>query len=637
MAGPGPWSQGLVYCDKCVIDAILGARCCGPCFSLSSYCFIARESVVHVNAVETIIRQLRIPGLPYPVGRQAQADESDWTGFLASAWEQQTDATVIALLKEQESVTWSMTQVNAGYLADRIMDIFLQKSGLHPTLVSRVARLRFWLAWDLHRRHSEAVSESAPLREWLDSLDWLKGWSETGGRSDRQMFTQLDNLRQSVTEAFSGHSDTPVNAFFSQWLELIDSQHRRAITLQQRLLLTEQGAAGQRAAEYAAQAALGRSLQGRHLPPAITRFLLDDWQPVLRQAVRSFGVGSQQWRHAHRLLEWLVWVADPSLSGLAGEERDKLYQVGEQLIEKMHAVVETLWTKPGERPSLDYPAVESLLVQRLRGEAPELEPAPELSYDDSWLSSPEEPADVSQWEGRWYLFLDGERELRQYLFCYLPQTGEVLWTNGFGVKLGTQSFLDARAELASGYLRCLPPLQSFGQVLNRTLGGLEQLLAVQQQKRQKALLRAREEAETLRRARQREEAAQAQRLEDERQLAEAAARRSADDAREQERIARLKEEQDRQDALLALVDAVHLGGWVELDPDTDKARRLKLALRIKASGKLVFVDRLGMNRETLHRFDLAALLLEERARILDQGAEFEDTLSRVVGRIRVGR
>ncbi|MDX1590274.1 MAG: DUF1631 family protein [Oleiphilaceae bacterium] len=587
-----------------------------------------------MNAVEAIIRQLRVPGLPYPVGQQSGSGESDWTGFLADAWQQQTDLSVMDLLSAEESVTWSMTQVNAGYLADRIMDVFLQKSGLHPTLVARVARLRFWLAWDLHQRNSQAVGENAPLREWLDSLHWLKGWSETGGRSDRQMFSQLDTLQQAVTEAFSAHSDAPVNAFFSQWLELIDSQHRKAATLQQRLLKTEQGAALQRASENAAQAALGRALQGRALPLSITRFLLDDWHPVLRQAVRRSGVGSQQWRHAHRLLEWLVWVADPSLSGNA---RDKLYQVGEQLVEKMHSLVVELWPGASTRPQLDYAVVESLLVLRMRGEEPELEPAPELAFDSVWLEAPSASAEARDWEGQWYLYLDGEREIRQFLFCYLEDTGEVLWTNGFGMKLGIQSFSEARAELSSGYLQCLPPLHSFGTVLNKTLESLSQLLAVQQKKRQQALLRAREEAEALRRAREAQEAAEQQRIEDQRLLEEAAARRSAEDARERERIARQNEERARHDALLALVDAVHLGGWVELDPGTGKARRLKLALRIKASGKLVFVDRLGLNRETLNRYDLAAMLLEERAKILDQGAEFEDTLSRVVGRIRVGR
>ncbi|TVP54861.1 MAG: DUF1631 family protein [Halomonadaceae bacterium] len=585
-----------------------------------------------MKAINAIITQLRVPGLPYPVGRLESSQENDWSQFLASAWMHQMDFAVIDLLKAEESIRWSTAQVNAGYLADRIMDLFLRHSGLHPSLVTRVARLRFFLAWDLHRRDQQAVAEQAPLREWLDSLHGLKGWSETGGRADRQVLNQLGLLQEAVSEAFNAHDDAPVNRFFAHWLEQTDSQHRRAETLQSRLLQTEQGAATQRAAENAAQAALGRALQGRQLPGQVHRFLQEDWCRVLRQSVRTGGVGGKPWRHGNRLLEWLVWVADPALSR---DSRDRLYQVGEQLVDKMRGLVNDLW--PHNPPVMDFSPVEELLLIRLKGETPVLEKIPAIVSDQRWLEPPDDLTEAPQWQGQWYLYREGDREIRQFFFCTLPDTGEVLWTNGFGVKLDVQPFLQVQQALKDGHLRCLPPLQSFAAVLDKTLSGLEQLLAVQQQRRQHAMEQARDEARALRLAQQQQAAAEQQRLADERELAEAAARRAADDAKEQALLAKQAQERQHHETLLALVDAVHLGGWVEPGTGGEKTRRLKLALRIKASGKLVFVDRLGLNRETLNRFDLAGLLLNGQARILDQGAEFEDTLSRVVGRIRVGR
>jgi len=60
-------------------------------------------------------------------------------------------------------------------------------------------------------------------------------------------------------------------------------------------------------------------------------------------------------------------------------------------------------------------------------------------------------------------------------------------------------------------------------------------------------------------------------------------------------------------------------------------------VRINASRKLVFVDRLGLNRREFLEEALVEGIVEGRIRVLGTAAEFDDTLSRVVGRIRVGR
>ena len=81
-----------------------------------------------------------------------------------------------------------------------------------------------------------------------------------------------------------------------------------------------------------------------------------------------------------------------------------------------------------------------------------------------------------------------------------------------------------------------------------------------------------------------------------------------------------------------------LGGWIAVAPeDGQEPQRLKLAVKIAASSKFVFVDRLGLNRREYRREELVAGVADGRIRPLGSSAEFDDTLSRVVGRIRVGR
>ena len=87
-----------------------------------------------------------------------------------------------------------------------------------------------------------------------------------------------------------------------------------------------------------------------------------------------------------------------------------------------------------------------------------------------------------------------------------------------------------------------------------------------------------------------------------------------------------------------LVGSLGLGGWIAVTRDTgEEPVRLKLAVKIAASNKFVFVDRLGLNR-TEYLFDeLVSGIIDGSIRLLGKSAEFDDTLSRVVGRIRVGR
>ena len=82
-----------------------------------------------------------------------------------------------------------------------------------------------------------------------------------------------------------------------------------------------------------------------------------------------------------------------------------------------------------------------------------------------------------------------------------------------------------------------------------------------------------------------------------------------------------------------------LGGWILVEPEQSEssAGRFKLAVRTNASRKLIFVDRLGLNRREFQEDELVLGIAEERIRVLGGAAEFDDTLSRVVGRIRVGR
>jgi sRNA-binding protein len=122
--------------------------------------------------------------------------------------------------------------------------------------------------------------------------------------------------------------------------------------------------------------------------------------------------------------------------------------------------------------------------------------------------------------------------------------------------------------------------------------------------------------------------------EKEKQRLEAEAQKQADEDADAERL-----RQEKESAARGLVEGIKLGGWIVVEnrESPSEAQRLKLAVRINASRKLVFVDRLGMNRREFIEDALIDEVVTGNVRVLGAAAEFDDTLSRVVGRIRVGK
>ncbi|SHK47520.1 Protein of unknown function [Marinobacter antarcticus] len=586
--------------------------------------------------IDDVLAGIRVPDLPYPAGKLSPEAISDWQPMLFSCWTEQRNERVTHVLRSV-NLDWSVRQINSAYVADRIMDVFLKTSGLHPQIAQRIARLRFYLAWRMNLNGKQAFSDT--LLVWLDSLQEWRGWSDSGGRSSKALLDQLDALVVAVSAGFEAGTTDTVDAFCMQWQG--ESLRRNAQTgkLRQRLLETEQGAARQRRADQTSRALIGRALQGRKLPQPVLHFIFDHWQRLLKQAVWDVGVKGETCRHGSKLLEWLVWVGDPSLSD---KDRDRLYHVGEQLGDRLADV----WSRVFDHPLTPnaLAGIGTVMMSRLRGEIPELVDAlPDtgsFSWNSDWLSF-EAPrnAEFQAFEERWFVEGEGAAEQRRYFCALLEDTAEILWTNGTGVKLGLQPWHVFCQAQAAGSIRPLPAQRPFGEVLGETVNLLAGACEKQRRQREQAAEAARARADVLRREREaeelkRQEQEAARQATLERQRHEAEHKRLADEQAEQERLYSEKTALAQKQ-----VDNINLGGWILEEsglPETESVR-LKLAVRTNASRKLIFVDRLGLNRREFLEDELVLGIVEERIRVLGGAAEFDDTLSRVVGRIRVGR
>ena len=86
-------------------------------------------------------------------------------------------------------------------------------------------------------------------------------------------------------------------------------------------------------------------------------------------------------------------------------------------------------------------------------------------------------------------------------------------------------------------------------------------------------------------------------------------------------------------AALSAVDSLQVGGWMSQET-SEGEQRCKLAVKIRATEKLVFVNRLGIKALEITRQDLARLLVYGAVTILDTGAAFDSTLEQVVRTIQ---
>ena len=597
-----------------------------------------KAGVAGDRQTEQVLCGVRVPNLPYPVNDECEAPVHAWRELLAFHWQQQSLQRV-SDLPGKADIRFSARQINAGYLADRVMDVFLTHSGLHEELVQRVARLRFYLAWQLDEKGAGAFNED--FLAALNGLQYWRGWNPGAGRSARLLSEQLEELLVAVTTAFTQQQSTPADAFFQRWSQLTEHQEAQFVVLRERLLRTELGAARQRFADQTARALVSRALQNRRLPAAFKEFIVNDWLVLLTQALRDGGLDSDDFRHGRKLLEWLIWLGDPALSD---GQHDRLYQVGEQMTDRLLQVWQKIMDLALSANTL-Y-GIQLAMMERMReGQACELQSTDDsikvLAADSRWLAlqTPAQEA-VNAACGRWYVSGAGASEQRRYFFALLPHTAEILWTNGAGVKLGFQDFGDFSRQCEQNKLRPLHDGKPFEHVLQTTLNLLATAAEHQQRERATAAAAAKARAETLRLQQQQHEQQRLQQLAAHRAEAERLRREA-----QEERVAEARANQEQAwQARLRLAEKqvfdLNPGHWIVIvdsavgKPGID---RMKLAMRLSSRQKLVFVDRLGLNRLEFQEQEMARHIAAEKIRVVENGLDFDDTLSDVVGRIRGGR
>ena len=235
-------------------------------------------------------------------------------------------------------------------------------------------------------------------------------------------------------------------------------------------------------------------------------------------------------------------------------------------------------------------------------------------------------------EGDWFYSVDDGFESRQQLISIFEETKEVLFCNYLGIKTNRCQFSLLDDDLQHGRLRQLHIEASLLDVIKKTSVGLQKVSSTQQKARIIAAEKAKKEAEALLAEKELSERAAAIKAREIAERTQTLLKKRAE-----------KQQADKENEIYEQISKCKLGAWITIVSDTIKnqenlntqnTQRFKLVVKLAASDKYIFVDKLGIKKLEFSESSLMKGILNNEINIISDGAEFEESLERVVSRLR---
>lgn len=528
--------------------------------------------------------------------------------------------------------------INRFYFAEKLLTEWFATLPLDPALVQLLEKWVPGLTAILVTDPEFVVSQTHPLRQLVHLLVIHSfGWFEGLGRAGQKWRDYLQEVGAFLT---SQEVLDPIRQFsqLDQAEAFVQKEVGRSQVLEKRVREAEQGSDRAWYFRQLTAARINQFFAAGPMPERVAQFLAGPWRDSMQLLLMEEGEKSDNWLRQCKLVETLLKaVSDPE----ADQAKQRLYEVAAGLVPALSKSLHSFKHNP-QLAAAWLDDIQELLMQRVKGRALETAETAPLEVDPGF--SPTAGAATDQGHGlidKW--FLDQQSGVRQKCVAYLPYRQQVVWVNYLGAKVGVQTWKEVGEQLKSQRLQPFAASSGLTRLLQNTLARFVRVHQLQEaqrkqikerqvaqareeeMQRQLARQKAAEEAERIARERQ----AQLQKREQERLAAEEQAHRQRLEEEEKRRLEQLRQAREA-------LDALQLGGWVEII-EAGEPKRCKLAVRLNATDKLVFVDRIGLRVGEFKREELVQRIVEGTVRVLDNGTDFDERLSRVVGTIRTDK
>lgn len=607
----------------------------------------------------------------------------------ADRLEQQLAANGVAALSRRE--------LNILSLTDQLFSVCAQQSELDGDFLNRFLQLKPLVAQVLLAQKDLSAAGTSPALLLIDTLwDAARYWGpELGRAADRYHKRLADRLAElRVADAQTAPFDEWEEEISSQ----VEKDLQRAELLSARICESEKGQQLTSAADGMVVRAINTLLARAPMPQAVEDLLKGAFFQSLKLAYLQGSETGDSFMQLMAAGELLVDSVQFDGSASRSAELYKIIPQVPELLKPALIGLNTPAERSAALDDVDKVHMNFLLEGKMEGLRPATLLAEPGALADAAQVGQQVLAQVERLNvGQWLVYSrDNGESLRCRLAMKLP--GKVIFTNLLGAKCLEKTEAEFAYLLTAKEIRLLNQKRSFAGLLEDVFEQISQLfqrqlmLHTEQQarkqrehtQREQAQLKAKQEAERL----QQEEAARKQaaaqeaaaRAEAEQAAkaqaalaaaqakaqaeaaqaaaqaqaeaqarhaavqaqaaqvqAEAEAKAQADAQRAAALQAAAAAEQDKQQELLNAcmqqVNSLASGAWLDLEQDGQWIR-VKLAAILPSTDKFILAGRDGKKLAEPKREELAAWLAADRVRVIDGGAQFENSLAKVIQTLR---
>jgi len=572
-----------------------------------------------LNVVQTIANQLRVPELSYRMASTDDLSVEIQSFFFHLTFVPSFDCAESALKNLTGALAKKAlpaTLNNFAFISDRVFDVWGRKNNLSDDINGVVKTWRHPFFKVMYQ--STDLALVASFIEFVERIacDTLV-WEPRPERSKRILLDELNSISTLLfqLDCKDTHSLAELHV---RWQSFTEKQSTKTLKVIERLKVLE---ARQSWAEYCALYAktyLNALFSGQLVTGALQKLISDYWVKVLAQSIE---------KKPNPQIDQEIQALTAKIKAVFCTKGKAAFKWVDNLLDDLQVecakndinVEEKTWQE-----------IEADLVNILQGNL--VKESKFALYDGykKWSK----PLDIALnnlvIEGMWFYSIKDSIEAREQVVAIFPETQEVLFCNYLGIKTKRCTYAELNLELSSKILKPLKADTSLFEVVQKTNAGLLKVAQTQQKARVIAAEKAQKEAEYLLQEKER---------------AEKQAKVKAEEIAEQtkqilkKRIDKQLAEQEHE--AIKQVSNCKLGAWIavmQTDGESDKkAQRFKLVVKFAASNKFIFVDRLGVKKIEYTETTLIKGIMNKEIEILSDGVEFEESLERVVSRLRMSK
>lgn len=219
-------------------------------------------------------------------------------------------------------------------LVSMMFDHILDNPNLPTDMKALLARLQIPMLRVALMTPDFIANTAHPSRKLLDKLAEAGISLDKSNKKDR-FFDKLESFVFRILKDFQ--SDQEIFAkLYDELVAFLEEEESRSLSVEKRTLETEQKKAESQLAKSEVQKQLNARLLGKKLPFCVVKVLQNGWWQVLYHTNIRYGIDSDRWKNALKIVDALVWsVLPPTKSHELVHWLDQLEKVQPKLLSNL--------------------------------------------------------------------------------------------------------------------------------------------------------------------------------------------------------------------------------------------------------------------------------------------------------------